>query len=227
MIETGYQAIAAWSKMGYHLWRIDLTNRSHASERSRPQSASAREAIAEFSAPPGFPADGLLSALPARRVSARDGVEQMTSRAQREAADAARRATLYRDYRSSWSAAFSPLRTLFTSALMLFLSGADVHVFSVMAVVTVFALHVQALFATRATFQKLVQQNSDLKGLVSPQAFVHFLLCVIGICGALYKCQLLGFLPTEESDWIGLLPKQRFNQGPLGGMVMKRYSNLS
>jgi hypothetical protein len=67
-------------------------------------------------------------------------------------------------------------------------------------------MHARALFGTRALFRGVVQEEPDLAGHLLPQMSVYAFLCSVGVAGALYKCRELGFLPTEESDWIGLLP---------------------
>lgn len=213
------ELVRALETMVDKLWRIDLTDRSRLSERSRPLSTPVRDAISEHSTPVGFPENGILNARPARRSAVGDHDKRRLPREQQMAAVAARRAWLQKAYSSSWHAAFSPMRSLIMSALMLYISGSDVHVFSVMAVVTVLVMHVQALTSTPEKFKMIVEKNSDLEGRVIPQMLVHMLACVVGIGGALYKCQLLGFLPTTESDWVALMPRQRLPAGPLGGLV--------
>jgi Protein of unknown function (DUF1077) len=193
-------------------WRLDIPDKSHVSFDSRPGATSntTRDALAEYHAPPGFPSDrnlaGFTSAHARRKKVKPLPPSEVSAEGVRKVRASARRVRLKAAYAVAWRDATQPTRGLCTSALMLYMCGNSVQIFSVMTVVTVLVMHVQALLGTRALFRGVMQREPDLAGHLLPQIAIHAFLCLIGVAAALYKCGKMGFLPTEESDWIGLLP---------------------
>jgi Protein of unknown function (DUF1077) len=193
-------------------WRLDISGESQVSFDSRRGATSTptRESLAEYHAPPGFPSDGNLASVtsvPARRKRGKHiPPSAVSAEGVRKVRASARRVRLKAAYAVAWRDATQPTRGLCTSALMLYMCGNSVQIFSVMTVVTVLVMHVQALLGTRALFRGVVQRDPDLAGHLLPQIAIHAFLCFVGVAAALYKCGKMGFLPTEESDWIGLLP---------------------
>lgn len=200
--------------------RLDLTDRSHVFIPERPSTGvGSRAARGEYASPPGFPAGGLLAARPARRAAATESASRKTAAALRADQEVARREKMQKDYMAAWSDAFSPGRSLFTSGFMMWMAGNSVHVFSIMSVFTVVFMQFKALFGVFATFKRVVRRNPDLKGRLGGHVVLYLALCLFGVVGALYKCQLLGLLPTEEGDWVALLPAETPSLPIRGGMA--------
>lgn len=191
---------------------LDYTDDSHVSYATRAPAPSSHAVLTSHSAPPGFPSG----------VSSRDvqHFNQLVARTNNREKDC--KARVKNAYKHSWRMAFQPGRALVTSAFALFMTGASIHVFSVMTCITVLFLQVQALTSAFGVFAGMVKDEPALKGRLLPQFFVHVSLCLLGVAGALYQCQRIGFLPTTESDWIGLLPLQRLADRPVyaGGFAI-------
>lgn len=193
--------------------RLDLHDTSHVSRSARaPLSQAARDAIARYPVPPGYPVDGgVLAARPARR--------------QRPAAPAtskvaARRTAAQEAYAAAWRVAFSPVRGLLTGGFMLYMAGTSVQAFSVMSVVTVGFMQLQGLFGGRSAFRGIVEGCRDVRGRLWGQVVVYFLLCGLGVAAAAKKCGEMGFLPTAESDWVGMLGGEPTGEIVYGGLTM-------
>lgn len=178
------------------------------SQSAQPQlPAAVRNAIKSQALPPGFPADasaGELSVLQAK--TAKSGAQSneakgaMSREASREALQAA--------YQASWSTAFSPVRTLITSAFALYMTGNSVQFFAIASTVTVLFMHVRSMFGLRDAFRPALKAGVPIASLL-PQALVHLLLMGCGVALGLYKANILGFLPTTQSDWISFLPTRK------------------
>jgi hypothetical protein len=200
-----------------HADRLDLLDRSRVSVSARDGvSTAARAALTIYASPPSFPVGGLPTGeVPLRMAAVKAAQAQSTSAARENA----RREAMREAYAASWKEAFSPLRNLLTTGLMLWMAGNSVQVFSVMSAVTALTMQLQGLFAVRRRFGAIVKANADLQGRLVPQAIVYVLLYGVGVGLALHKCNVLGFLPTEESDWIGLLPSEHVEPSVLGGVT--------
>lgn len=194
-----------------HRWHLnyidDSTNVSAAPQPSRPPSI--RAAVEKHAAPPGFPSDvsprepSLLRELASRTNSTKTNEKKPAPQSGLAAA-----------YNMSWSVAFAPVRSLFTSAFALFMTGSSVQFFSVATTVTVLFMHVQAVFSVAEAFRPVVRAGLSVRMLI-PQALVHITLASVGVAMGLYKAHLLGFLPTTQSDWVSLLPLRTIDDGYL------------
>lgn len=196
--------------------RLDLLDRSRISVAARDGiSAPARSALTEYSLPPSFPSEGLPTGrVPTRRNAKATAPDRNTAAAREQL----RRDAMREAYAATWRDAFSPARNLLTSGFMLWMAGNSVQVFSVMSVVTVLTMQLQSLLGVRQWFTATLKKNEDLRGRLAPQAIVYTVICGVGVGVALWKCNTLGFLPTEESDWIALLPSEHVERSVLGGM---------
>lgn len=103
---------------------------------------------------------------------------------------------------------------------MLYMAAPDVQVFSVMSVVTVGFMQVRGLLGVRRAFRGIVDGCRDVQGRLWAQVSVYALLYALGVTAAALKCGQMGFLPTKESDWVGLLPAENAGQIVYGGMGM-------
>lgn len=178
---------------------LDYTDESSVTTFPRDKlPASGRKTLETLSPPIGYPVH-----LPSRDLGVlRSAVPDAT----RPDDERAKHGAKAEAYASAWRLAFAPCRNLVTGAFALFMTGTSVHLFSVMTAVTILFVQVSALSAHRAGFQGMVLAHPELKRKLLPQYFVHLLLCLVGVSGALWQCNRLGFLPTTESDFTAFLP---------------------
>ncbi|KAJ1028700.1 hypothetical protein NDA16_001866 [Ustilago loliicola] len=90
----------------------------------------------------------------------------------------------------AWELAYSPAKSLPMNAIMLYMSGSGVQIFSMMAV---------GMLIT-GPIKGISTMNSG-QSLLLPK--ILFILCQLaGLVIGLYKCWSMGLLPTETSDWL-------------------------
>lgn len=104
------------------------------------------------------------------------------------------------------------------TALMLWMSGSGVHIFSIM--MTFYALYnpIKSAFTVNTAFARF---NDPKMGageraslLTSKVTFVG--MNMFAMSGALYKMSMMGLLPNTPSDWITFLevpPNVQFSSG--------------
>lgn len=196
--------------MGRAHWGLDYRDESGTTTTTRVRAtAAARSALDAHSAPPGFPPKQS-----PRDPSALRRAFPSTSSSDAAADPAADAARLRQAYNRAWGLAFAPARGLLTGAFAIFVSGSGVHLFSLMTAVTILLLQLQGLFGAPAAFAAAVAAEPGLKGRLRAQFCMHIGLCWFGVCGALFQWARLGFLPTTNSDWAGLLPPFDAKAGP-------------
>ncbi|KAK0547198.1 hypothetical protein OC846_004953 [Tilletia horrida] len=98
----------------------------------------------------------------------------------------------------AWEIALGPAKSLPMNAIMLYMSGSGVQIFSMMAVGMLVMNPIKALTAVDQPFQRLTSSQHSL--LLQKTAYIACQLACIAL--GLYKCWSMGLLPTESSDWL-------------------------
>ncbi|KIS70426.1 chaperone EMC4 [Mycosarcoma maydis] len=98
----------------------------------------------------------------------------------------------------AWELAYSPAKSLPMNAIMLYMSGSGVQIFSMMAVGMLITGPLRGISTMNSSFDRL---SSPGQSLLLPK--ILFILCqMAAIALGLYKCWSMGLLPTETSDWL-------------------------
>lgn len=98
----------------------------------------------------------------------------------------------------AWELAYSPAKSLPMQAIMLYMSGSGVQIFSMMAVGMLITGPIKGISTMGTAFSRF---SSPGQSLLLPKLL--FVLCQLGgIAVGLYKCWSMGLLPTETSDWL-------------------------
>ena len=114
--------------------------------------------------------------------------------------------------------AWAPAKNFMPTALMLWMSGNGVHIFSIM--ITFYAVYnpIKSALNVANMFSPLhdpaMSQEQKLQLLASKLLFVA--LNLLSMIGALYKMSLMGLLPNTPSDWVSYLsvpPPAQFSFG--------------
>jgi len=98
----------------------------------------------------------------------------------------------------AWELAYSPAKSLPMNAIMLYMSGSGVQIFSMMAVGMLITGPLKGISTMNTAFSRLSSPGQSL--LLPKMLFVVCQLAGIGV--GLYKCWSMGLLPTETSDWL-------------------------
>ncbi|KAN0063253.1 hypothetical protein ACQY0O_004417 [Thecaphora frezii] len=98
----------------------------------------------------------------------------------------------------AWELAYSPAKSLPMNAIMLYMSGSGVQIFSMMAVGMLITGPAKGVSTMNTAFARYASPNHSL---LLPK--IVFILCqMAAVALGLYKCWSMGLLPTESSDWL-------------------------
>ncbi|KAF7732043.1 ER membrane protein complex subunit 4 [Apophysomyces ossiformis] len=116
----------------------------------------------------------------------------------------------------AWDVAMSPAKNIPMNAIMIYMTGNGVQIFSVMITFMLFFQPAKAIMSIQQAFERFEstgasrsQPGADL--LLPKLAFIalHVLTMLLGI----YKVNAMGLLPTTTSDWLAFLqPKENMPQ---------------
>ncbi|KAL9940332.1 hypothetical protein V8E36_001037 [Tilletia maclaganii] len=156
--------------------------------------------------PPGFSA---ISTTPSKAKSAQATSSNSASRTLTKPTPAQHSAL---QQAKAWEVALAPAKNLPMNAIMLYMSGSGVQIFSMMAVGMLITNPLRALTSLDQPFQRL---NSSQHSLAAQK--LTFVVCQLAcIALGLYKCWSMGLLPTESSDWLAWKqPKTPLEFSPL------------
>ncbi|XP_038643811.1 ER membrane protein complex subunit 4-like isoform X2 [Scyliorhinus canicula] len=114
-----------------------------------------------------------------------------------------------------WDIALAPLKQLPMNLFIMYTAGNNISIFPIMMVCMMAWRPIQALMSMSAIFKVL--GNSTQHWL---QCLLYFIGNLLGLALAVYKCQVMGLLPTHSSDWLAFLrPPQRVEYMG-GGLVL-------
>ncbi|EPQ28941.1 uncharacterized protein PFL1_03741 [Pseudozyma flocculosa PF-1] len=127
-----------------------------------------------------------------------DAVQKRQSKAKASDAVADRADPSALKMAKAWELAYSPAKSLPMNAIMLYMSGGGVQIFSMMAVGMLITGPIKGVSGMNTAFARYASPSHSL---LLPKAV--FILCQLAaVALGLYKCWSMGLLPTESSDWL-------------------------
>ncbi|KAI4279411.1 MAG: hypothetical protein L6R38_005050 [Xanthoria sp. 2 TBL-2021] len=102
--------------------------------------------------------------------------------------------------KKSWEVALAPAKQLPMNAIMMYMSGNSLQIFSIMMVFMLFKNPLQALMQTNAVFTKYETPRTRSKMWVVKAVYVLMNLVALGL--GIWKVNGMGLLPTTRSDWL-------------------------
>ncbi|RDW69523.1 ER membrane protein complex subunit 4 [Coleophoma cylindrospora] len=102
--------------------------------------------------------------------------------------------------KKAWEVALAPVKQLPMTAIMMYMSGNSLQIFSIMMVVMAFKNPVMGLVATNQAFEKFESEGTreklwQVKG-------VYVLMQLLALALGVWKVNGMGLLPTTRSDWL-------------------------
>lgn len=97
--------------------------------------------------------------------------------------------------------AFSPLKQVFMTSLMMYMTGSNLHFFSILTVINGMYSPVNSILNSGNVFRPIPGSRVDIR---TPRVLfcgIHLL----GLIFALYRVNMMGLLPTHVSDWLSLI----------------------
>ncbi|KAL3427423.1 hypothetical protein PVAG01_00932 [Phlyctema vagabunda] len=102
--------------------------------------------------------------------------------------------------KKAWEVALAPVKQLPMTAIMMYMSGNSLQIFSIMMVVMAFKNPVMGLVATNQAFEKF--ESEGTKGKLLQVKAVYVLMQLLALALGVWKVNGMGLLPTTRSDWL-------------------------
>ncbi|KAL3860078.1 hypothetical protein ACJMK2_010249 [Sinanodonta woodiana] len=116
--------------------------------------------------------------------------------------------------KKSWDIALGPLKQIPMNLFIMWMAGNSISIFPIMMVGMMFFRPIQAFIAIQNTFKMIEGGQAPL------QKFVYLLGNLICLAIAVYKCHVMGLLPTTSSDWLAFVMPQKRLEWSGGGAVL-------
>ncbi|CAG7926086.1 unnamed protein product [Penicillium olsonii] len=102
--------------------------------------------------------------------------------------------------KKAWEVAMAPSKQIPMNAIMMYMSGNSLQIFSIMMVLMLFKGPIQGIINTNAAFAKYEtpSTHSRLLGVKIVYMLMQLVLLALGI----WKVNAMGLLPTTRSDWL-------------------------
>ena len=99
--------------------------------------------------------------------------------------------------RVAWATAQAPARSLFMTGFMLWMSGAGVHIFSIMITGMALLNPLKAILNTNKTFEQF-----NIPGInLTAQKLTFIAVQLVGLALGVWKLNKMGLLPLTSADW--------------------------
>lgn len=136
--------------------------------------------------PPGFPSQAVATG---KKRDGKDG--KSAAPAKKAAATPAEMDTL--KVKKAWEVALGPIKSLPMTAIMMYMSGNSLQIFTIMTVFMAFKNPIVGLLATQSTFERFETPSNQAKMLQVKLAYVamQFVALALGI----WKINGMGLLP--------------------------------
>lgn len=102
--------------------------------------------------------------------------------------------------KKAWEVALAPVKQLPMTAIMMYMSGNSLQIFSIMMVVMAFKNPVMGLMATNQAFEKFESEGTRQNLLMVKAVYVAMQILALAL--GVWKVNGMGLLPTTRSDWL-------------------------
>ncbi|MCJ1335522.1 hypothetical protein MMC09_000793 [Bachmanniomyces sp. S44760] len=102
--------------------------------------------------------------------------------------------------KKSWELALAPAKALPMNAVMMYMSGNTLQIFSIMMVFMLFKNPVQGLLQTQQVFSRFESEGTRGRMWLVKVTYVLLNLLALGL--GVWKVNGMGLLPTTRSDWL-------------------------
>jgi len=102
--------------------------------------------------------------------------------------------------KKAWEVALAPVKQLPMTAIMMYMSGNSLQIFSIMMVGMAFKNPIMGLMATNQAFEKLESEGIKSKIIMVKAVYVAMQLLALAL--GIWKVNGMGLLPTTRSDWL-------------------------
>ncbi|KAA8901800.1 hypothetical protein FN846DRAFT_781001 [Sphaerosporella brunnea] len=102
--------------------------------------------------------------------------------------------------KKAWEIALAPAKSIPMNAIMMYMSGNSLQIFSIMMTAMLFMNPLKALSSVNATFARFDNERTHARLWPVKLAFIALQLATIAL--GIWKVNGMGLLPTTYSDWL-------------------------
>lgn len=102
--------------------------------------------------------------------------------------------------KKSWELALAPAKALPMNAIMMYMSGNSLQIFSIMMVFMLFKNPIAGLISTNEVFRRF--ETEGTRGRLWGVKIVYVAMQLFALGLGLWKVNGMGLLPTTRSDWL-------------------------
>ncbi|KAF4966236.1 hypothetical protein FZEAL_10676 [Fusarium zealandicum] len=102
--------------------------------------------------------------------------------------------------KKAWEVALAPVKGLPMTAIMMYMSGNSLQIFSIMMVFMAFKNPLMGLVNTNQAFERF--QTATNSGQMLQVKFVYVAMQILALAVGVWKINAMGLLPTTRSDWL-------------------------
>ncbi|KAH8596034.1 hypothetical protein B0O99DRAFT_593873 [Bisporella sp. PMI_857] len=102
--------------------------------------------------------------------------------------------------KKAWEVALAPVKQLPMTAIMMYMSGNSLQIFSIMMVGMAFKNPLMGLMATNQAFERFESEGTRSTLLTVKAVYVAMQLLALAL--GVWKVNGMGLLPTTRSDWL-------------------------
>lgn len=103
--------------------------------------------------------------------------------------------------KKAWEVALAPVKGLPMTAIMMYMSGNSLQIFSIMMVFMAFKNPLMGLVNTNQAFERF-QSSQSLSSQLLQVKFVYVICQLVALGVGIWKINAMGLLPTTRSDWL-------------------------
>ncbi|RDH34433.1 hypothetical protein BDQ94DRAFT_141462 [Aspergillus welwitschiae] len=102
--------------------------------------------------------------------------------------------------KKAWEIALAPSKQIPMNAIMMYMSGNSLQIFSIMMVFMLFKGPIQGLINTNTVFAKFDTEGT--RGKLLGVKAIYVVMQLVLLCLGIWKVNAMGLLPTTRSDWL-------------------------
>ncbi|KAI5861632.1 hypothetical protein GGS23DRAFT_142941 [Durotheca rogersii] len=102
--------------------------------------------------------------------------------------------------KKAWEVALAPVKSLPMTAIMMYMSGNSLQIFSIMMVFMAFKNPIMGIIATNQAFERFESESNKAKIIQAKLAYVAMQMVALAV--GIWKVNAMGLLPTTRSDWL-------------------------
>ncbi|KAJ8322950.1 hypothetical protein O5D80_008468 [Batrachochytrium dendrobatidis] len=133
--------------------------------------------------------------------------------------------------KKAWDTALAPAKSIPMNALMLYMSGNSIQIFSILITVMLLFNSAKSMMCVSQAFERFqtVTSTAKLTGFAAWKAFLlnplllpmtaFFLIQAGNLALGVWKCGAMGLLPTATSDWLAFLENKEVIEKTIAGWI--------